>query len=199
MLNAVLHAEIQSVYEFTAVRFDLGLDGHDLLSDALNDRIDKGLRRIFFLLDILHPSRTFDPVHHALQHDNAAIRTSAIELLDNLIDHRIRDLLIPLVDAPHERVVELGHRRFGIRPASRVEQLDRLSRDGDHWLRCCALVTIDALDIGELAATVDNARAANDPLVSETATVVARSMKERRVVDLTLSGNRSSIVNYKHV
>lgn len=81
------------------------LQGISLLSDArkslialLERRLDGSLERIFRLLGLKFPGNEISSVYKNFQSNRLDIRISSIEFLDNLLDTKLKRVLIPLFE-----------------------------------------------------------------------------------------------------
>ncbi len=176
--EALLH-ELRGGYAWVSLREDLGQDGLDaLLADALRVRLNRVLERVFDLLSLLYPAQTcrIRSVRQTIEATGSAKRALAVELLDTLAERQVKDILIPLIEAPAERVLAIADQRFGLPRHSLSDRLNELAHSTDLWLRACAIFRIGVLKRAELAAPVRAALDSPDPLVRETALVSARML-----------------------
>jgi ATP:ADP antiporter, AAA family len=142
-----------------------------LLAEVLTVRLNERLDRIFFLLELLYSVQTIDAVKTALNAKDGPERANAIELLDNMVDREIKVLLLPLIEAPPEQVLEIARQRFRIPRLSQLERLADLARYPDPWLRSCAIFEIGQLGPTNLTEPVLAALHSDNALVRETALV----------------------------
>jgi hypothetical protein len=166
-------------YALIVLREDLGKEGLDsLLADAIRARLDRSLDRAFHLLNLLYPNyhRQIQRVRQALEAEPGHTRALAVELLDNLAEQQVKDLLLPLVEAPVERVLEIARKRFNIERHSLSDRLGELAEGPDLWLRTCAVFRIGALKRSELSKPVLAALASQDTLLRETALAASRTL-----------------------
>ena len=161
---------LRRCYTLAALRADLGRDAHEpLLDDALSRLSARALDRVFLILACLHPDRHVEWARRAIDSPARNTRALAVEFVVMLAERRIEDLLLALVDAPENRVVELAERRFAVvrRPAE--THLRELARDGDAWVAACAIRRIGQRGSRDLAPSVEEALARPEPIVRETA------------------------------
>jgi hypothetical protein len=176
-LYAAMLDELRCVYEWYVMRADLHAGEMDsLLDEALHARMDRALDRLFALLDVCYPDRQLRRARRSLTAGEERKRALAIELLDTLVDRRIGELLIPFLEAPAERVLEVARTQFAIFRRSPVERLKELADGTDPWLRACGIACIGKQRIHQLTATVLAALASDDPLICETALAAARRL-----------------------
>ncbi len=178
-LREAIVGELRGGYALIAMREDLGKDGLDLLlADAFQIRLSRAIDRVFFLLNLLYPNytRQIQRVRQALESEPGNTRALAIELLDTLAERQVKELLLPLVEAPVEQLLEIAHKRFDIAHCSPAERLAQLAQSPDLWLRTCAIFRIGALKQAELSEAVLAALEADDALLRETALAASRSL-----------------------
>ena len=174
-------------YYYQVYVWHTDLNGSDrppesLLDEALTVRLDERLDRIFFLLELLYSIETIDTIRAVLQARDSSQRANAIELLDNIIDHEIKSLLLPLIESPAAQVCHLAHQRFGVACLPRVERLGYLAGYPDSWLRSCAIFEIGQLGLTELTGSILTALIADEELVRETAQVANQQLGPMRAV-----------------
>ena len=173
-VRAAIVGELRGAYATIVLREDLGADGLDLLlADAIGKRLGWALDRTFYLLNLLYPRdlQAIRRARAALQGAPGSTRALAIELLDHLAERQIAELLLPLVEAPIERLLEIARKRFNLERCSLAERLAELARGSDPWLRTCGLFRIGVLKQADASAAVLAALDAADPLIRETALV----------------------------
>ena len=88
----------------------------------------------------------------------------------------MKDLLLPLVEAPVEHVLEIARKRFNLERRSTWDRLGELAEDPDPWLRTCAVFRIGALKRIELTGAVLAALDSGDMLLRETALAASRTL-----------------------
>jgi hypothetical protein len=169
-LHGAMLMELRRAYEWYVMRADLHAGETDvLLDEALHTRIDQALDRLFSLLEVCYPERQLRQIRRSLTAADERKRSLALELLDTLVERRIGELLIPLLEAPAERVLEVARTRIAINRRSQAERLQELVEGADLWLRACSIRCIGELRIHQLTAAVLAALASDNPLVCETA------------------------------
>ncbi len=170
-LQPVVLRELTDLYRhiFVCERLDLPAQAR-LLVDALNQRFERGLRRIFCLLGCIVPVQTIDVVYNIITAPASSLRANAIELLDNLLNQELKRLLLPLLDQ-HARAAreEIGREVVDIELADRRQWLAQLLMDHDPWMVVCALHAVVVLNERSLIPTVKGCVGAAAPIVRETA------------------------------
>jgi AAA family ATP:ADP antiporter len=73
-------------------------DARKSLIDLLGRRLDGSLERIFRLLELRYPPEDILTVYKGIQSDKADLRMNAVEFLDNLLEARLKKMLIPVLE-----------------------------------------------------------------------------------------------------
>jgi AAA family ATP:ADP antiporter len=68
------------------------------LVDLLEKRLDAGLERIFRLLGLRFPPDEINSAFKSFQSNKSDVRIGSIEFLDNLLDTRLKRVIIPLLE-----------------------------------------------------------------------------------------------------
>ncbi|MFA9372375.1 MAG: hypothetical protein ACERIH_11760 [Labilibaculum antarcticum] len=68
------------------------------LIDILGRRLDGSLERIFRLLELRYPPEDILSVYKGIQSDKDDLRMNAVEFLDNLLEARLKKMLIPVLE-----------------------------------------------------------------------------------------------------
>jgi hypothetical protein len=144
------------------------------LAVALAERADRAGRRATGLVALLSPGSDLDPVLLALDDESPGHRAHALEILDHVLEPRLRRLLVPLLDgrsrAARLREVE-GVLRLPRRGAA--AWLPALAADEDDWVAASALHHAAAIRAGLTASGVLGLLAHPSPFVREAALVAA--------------------------
>jgi HEAT repeat protein len=178
-LQAAMRAELRHGYALRVIQKDLqAVAEGSLLHDALEERAQQTLDRFFSLLEARYPTASITRARQALRATDDGMRQMAVELFDTILDTQLRDTLIPLLDAPEERVLEIARRRFDLTPRSAEDRLLELASSADSWLRACAIYQIGVRDLHSCTPVVVEALDSSDPVVSEVALMVCRMMVE---------------------
>ncbi len=74
------------------------VDARKSLIDLLERRLDGGLERIFRLLGLRFPPDEINTAFKSFQSDKSDVRISSIEFLDNLLDTRLKRVIIPILE-----------------------------------------------------------------------------------------------------
>jgi hypothetical protein len=176
-IDTALVAEIRAYYETSQVVAVRGPDASGeadrLLDRVLRERRAQNLERAFRLLGLRHPPDDIYNAYLGVVGGTRSRRSSALELLDNVLAGSVKRYLFPIIDVASERrTVDTGRDLFGLDIRTPEQARMLLLESPDAWLRACALYTLVGTDRPELLAAAARAAADPDPLVSETARLV---------------------------
>jgi len=105
-----------------------------LLNKAISERLGESVERVFRLLHLIYSPTDIQSVYFSFS-TRPALRASAVEFLDNLIDPPLRELVVSLVE---EREEPEFAKDSSERELTRGEALQRLLEEDDEWLRMIA-------------------------------------------------------------
>jgi HEAT repeat protein len=159
--------EIKRTYSIHVLRADLSDQVGPILGRALHDHLGYILDHLFSLLSLLYPQLDMRSIHRALR-SGGGQKVTALELIDAMADKEIRDVMLPLIEAPEEKIVQIAATRFGLERSSVEERLNELSRSDDPVLRACALYQLGMLSCVSLPEAIDQNIDYNHSLVQET-------------------------------
>jgi HEAT repeat protein len=152
LLRAAL-AEIKRTYSMRLLRMDLGQDCGQALDRILQDHLVYILDHLFSVLTLLYPTQDMRAIHRVLV-TGGAQKANALELIDTLTDKEIKETLLPLVEAPTERVVQIAISRFGLMRLSAEQRLDELAQSTDPILRAFAIQRLGVMGTDSLKAVI---------------------------------------------
>ncbi len=145
-----------------------------LLRRALTEKKERVLERIFVLLGLRYRPHDMENAYHGYVRGQPQMRSSAIELLDNLVRKDLRDQVLPLLEqSDGPGMIEVGRATFGEPIETRVAALAHLIAGDDAWLRACALYELPEAPAEALRDLAEQAKQDPDPIVRETATLIA--------------------------
>jgi HEAT repeat protein len=169
-LSAALRRELRGAYQTLATIEDLGLDGDDLLLEALEVRLGQKLSLVFRLLEVRYPGRAVRLVSANLSAESRVVRANALEVAENILSREESRLLLPLLEEiPRPSKVERGEEHFELRHRSAEAWLPLLIEDPHPWTVACALRVIAARGLTRLAPRVMELTQHRDPTIRETA------------------------------
>jgi hypothetical protein len=76
---------------------------------------------------------------HRVLVSGGAQKANALELIDTLVDKEIKETLLPLVEAPVDKVLQIATTRFGLVRLSAEQRMNELTQNTDSVLRAFAI------------------------------------------------------------
>lgn len=198
VIETVIGSECREIARLRLDRWSLdeipGRAGADsLLARLLDDRIRSHAANVFRLLALVHPAREIRAARRGLLSGRPALRTHALEYLDNVLRGAIRqEVFVTIDDLPRDDRLREIRRLWGLTPEPASTVLRRLATErplGDFdapWLTAATLQLI--CDAGlEILHPLLRRAAERDPapLVQETAALLIG----REPVTADLSGS----------
>jgi len=149
------------------------LPGDSLLARALQEKMARGLDRVFCLLGLIYPAGDIAAARHALERGNRRARASASEYLENILSAPIRKRLMGVLeDLPLEEKVRRANVALKTRPRQVEDTLLRLVNDEDQVLAAVAVALADEWKVLGLADDLEHLlvhRRPEDQCVTEAA------------------------------
>ena len=180
-LEALLFDRTRSIYELLQVR--VLLDGEPrspatrLLGAALAERFDRSVEGAFRILGLCYNPDDIYNAYLGFVSEVHAVKASAVEFLDNLLDRKYKSYLLPILDPPSKtEALSAGRQLFGQHVASAGEALESLIEGEDRWLCACALNCLTPSSPSTLLACAGSRMLDPDPVVAETAKMVCRRL-----------------------
>lgn len=150
-----------------------------LLRGALRDEIESTIASVFGCLSLLHPPRKIQLALDGIASRDKARVTKAMELLDNLLAHPVKQVLFPVLESDSAAMLRIGRERFGLELASGDALLTRLAQHWRPWMRACVLWSISRHRLQPLSSCVMAAVEDPSPLVRETALLALKPFVSR--------------------
>jgi AAA family ATP:ADP antiporter len=158
-----------------------------LLLFALEEKLDKNLERVFRLLGMKYPPKDMVDAYLGLMSQTAKLKAIAIEFLDNILETRLKRILIPIVEEGRREIVsERKSRKVRIEKTDDLECIRSLLSSYDNWLKACTIYLSAALNYREFFDSIEELIHSSDPIVSETAQLYVRRLSSSP--DLTSEG-----------
>ena len=112
----------------------------DLLVDALSHQIEQTIDQFLMLLGFKYPSSTIELVRRNLKSRQIAIRSNAIEVLDNLLEKDDKRHVLPLIEHSNDHhIVDFAETTFGLTPQKGTDVIEEYLKSQDPWLRTTSL------------------------------------------------------------
>lgn len=111
-----------------------------LLADALREKADRTLDRIYRLLGLIHPWKDMEAVRWALERGDSRAQASATEYLDNILTGASRRQILPALERqPLEDKIRRAYVLLSSRPRTTEETLLELINDDDQVIAASAI------------------------------------------------------------
>ncbi len=141
-----------------------------LLIVALEEKLENNLERIFRLLGLHYPPKDMYDAYLGIKSDKSRLRANSVEFLDNILDPKLKRILIPIVDTSRTDI--LGHRPpeiGGYRVPNEFECINLILQSYDNWLKSCTLHLVAELNDNKFIHIISKLVDDPDPMVRETA------------------------------
>ncbi len=137
---------------------------------ALEERLDQSLERISRLLGLKYPPKDMFNAYLGLKSNKSNLRANSIEFLDNILESKLKRILIPIVETPIADI-QLNNARklFGLDTPTDSECINIILQGDDNWLKACTLYLVAELGYEKSIDTVAKLVDDPDPMVKETA------------------------------
>ncbi|MBI1874962.1 MAG: hypothetical protein HYS05_13890 [Acidobacteria bacterium] len=101
LVETVLAAEIRGHYRSHQIlsRLEASRPAPDGLVSTLREAMAQEVERIFRLLHLLYPTEDLHSAYFGVQSGDRAVHDNALELLENVLSPKLRDLLVPVLDS----------------------------------------------------------------------------------------------------
>jgi AAA family ATP:ADP antiporter len=143
-------------------------DARKSLIDLLERRLDGGLERVFRLLGLKYPSSEIDSAYKSFQSTKADIRISCIEFLDNLLDTRLKRILIPILETTIlDKLSEDALKSMNVHIPDEKQCYTMLLQGNDIKIKLAVLYLISKLKQPEYLPLVNTYRNNHNPKVRD--------------------------------
>ena len=116
------------------------LRARELLTIALEEKLDNTLERIFRLLGLKYPPKDLFNAYLAVKSDRSDLIANSVEFLDNILDKNLKKIFIPVVETSSiEALLNKTKELFGFDIPSESESIDFILESDDNWLKTCVL------------------------------------------------------------
>jgi ATP/ADP translocase/HEAT repeat protein len=141
-----------------------GLDRSALLAQALTEKHQRAVDRMYRLLGMLHTPEDINAVRVALGSPDSRLRSGAIEYLDNLLQATLRRRVMILVeDMPTDERIRRGNVLFKTRVRDVEDTVAQLVHDEDQVIAAAAILLVEQRQMWTLADDLEHALAQRDP------------------------------------
>ena len=162
LVEGVGYFDWLTVYHSLFVRAGLPVDS--VLATSLNQKLVRGVDRVYRLLALLHPWKDIAAARWAIDHGDARSKASAFEYLDNILEGQLRSRLMPVLEElPMEEKLRHGQAVTSIKPGGVEETLRSLMNIDDQVVAAGAIDLVRSQELWGLAGDVESVLATRDP------------------------------------
>ena len=141
-----------------------GVDADTVLAQALREKHQRAIDRMFRLLGLLYSPDDITAVRVALGSKDARLRSGAIEYLDNLLESTIRRRVMVLVEEmPANERIRKGNVIFKTRERDVEDTVAQLVHDEDQVIAAAAIQLVELRQMWTLADDLEHALSHRDP------------------------------------
>jgi CRP-like cAMP-binding protein len=127
-----------------------------LLASALQDRMSRGVDRIYRLLGLVYPWKEIASARYAIEHYEGRRRAGAVEYMDTLLGGPLRKRVMPIIEKlPLEEKVRHANLALKTRPRDVEETLLQLINDDNQIVAAAAIDLVEELKVWTLADDVE--------------------------------------------
>jgi hypothetical protein len=141
----------------------------DPLLGLLGLLTEESSEQVFRLLMLLYRPEDIHLVYEQMQSDDAYLRTDAIELLDNLIDVKMRRVIAPVME--EDRFLDGLENGAVHEPAAAYRMLQGAIWDHNCWLSATTLCAVGRLRLTTMRQELEKASRHTAPVISRAAKV----------------------------
>lgn len=126
------------------------LRARELLSKALDEKLDNILERTFRLLGLKYSPKDLFNAYLGVKSDRSNLIANSVEFLDNILESDLKKIFIPIIESVSvEILLNRAKELFGFDIPSEAESLALILRSDDNWLKVCALYLMTELRHGK--------------------------------------------------
>ncbi len=176
-VEALVLKETSRYYDHLTLRYNVVQ--HDaqaqrsLLVQALENKLERTLDRIYRLLVLIYPWKDVTAARYTLEHGDGRARAAAVEYMDNLLGGAVRKRVMPIIeDVPMEEKVRCANLALKSRPRDLEDTLAQLVHDNDPVVAAAAIHFVERRRLWSLSGDLEYAlahRSKADSYVSEAA------------------------------
>ena len=139
-----------------------------LFTRTIEERLKDTINRLFRLLGLRYPPKQIYAAYLAVSHRRPEEFSTALDLLDNILDHDLKYVLLPMIDSsPH--LLDIGKEVFDVDVPNMETALRQQIHAGDTWLAVCAMATAAEHKMNSLKEDISRASERTEPEVSQVA------------------------------
>ncbi len=174
LLMTRVQAELRLAFDMAVTRIDLRPYIQDtLLDDALKIQQGYAHDRVFYLLGLLYPSTNMAEIQYSAVATDPRRRANAAELLDTTLARPLKRELLPLLEGPEDRLLEVAVTAMGLKRLSPKERANQLAAGGNEWITALTLYTLSQTKWPQLGELIVDCLQCEVRLLRETAIAAA--------------------------
>ena len=176
-LSAIISVEKRQTSEANNTEAsNIQIQARQLLVSSLKDKIENTLERIFRLLGLKYSSSDMYNTYLGIVSNNLKLRENAIELLDNILNHKLKLYVIPIVDMREsEQLISRAKLFFDIEFKDDEECISELLNGDDDWLKTCSIYLASTLNISKYEEKIKDYLNDSHPVLRETAKLALKN------------------------
>lgn len=137
---------------------------------VLYERAEQSLERIFRRMALVYDTRQTLAALRGYRSDNARLRAQAIEYLDTSLPSEIKNLLLPVLEAPSEEErVQKASLVLASGPPTLMGTMEEFLQSRESWLNTCGIYVIGCRKFKDYGVQVETFSNSQDPIIRETA------------------------------
>lgn len=148
-----------------------------LLIKALEERLDNNLERIFRLLGLRYVPQDMYNAYLGVLSRKSDLQANSIEFLDNILEPRLKRLIIPIVEAgSSKRLLSQTQSIINVDLPVKEQCFDFILTGNDNWLKVCTLYFLTEVKSDRCMDIIARLTNDYDPMVKETADRYIKTM-----------------------
>jgi len=176
-IDLILLDELCRYYHLLGILDVVHSDKHGekrmLLINALEEKMEETLERIFRVTGLEYPPEDIYGAYLGIRSFSSKIRGEAIEFLDNLLTNELKSYLFPIIDPKSRKnSLKAGRELFDLPELTYEEGLMKLLEGDNMWLKTCAVYFVSPNCPSVLREKVEEFTTHENPLLQETAQLV---------------------------
>ena len=154
-----------------------GESAHKLLIRALNEKLDDNLERIFRLLGLNYMPQDMYNAYLGVMSRRSDLRADAIEFLDNVLEPKLKRLIIPIVESGSPELLwQKTQDIFRVELKDDTQCFEFILKSNDNWLKVCTLHYLTETGNSDYRNQVARMTNDYDPMIKETANRYIQSL-----------------------
>jgi len=150
----------------------------NLLEKTIEEKLENSLETIFRLLGLLYYQKDINNTYAAILSGKSDLHANAIEFLDNVLEPRLKRMIIPIVERSSAVRKDIINRYTDIKEESKSEVIRVIFEDDDNWLKACTMYFMAESGIKESEWMLKKFTTETDPIIRETAELTLERLQQ---------------------